>query len=173
MNTMEITKFVGAICGSLLIFLLIQTAGEAIYHDELEEAAYSIEVEEPEAAEGEGEGEEAPAEEAVDVAALVEAADPAGGESIFRRCASCHNLEGGNGVGPYLNGVVGRDIASIEDYSYSDVLAEKEGAWTPEELYAFIDEPAEYAEGTKMSFAGLDDPEDLANVVAYLSSVTN
>jgi mono/diheme cytochrome c family protein len=92
MNTMEITKLVGAVCGSLLIFLLIQTAAHAIYNTESEAVAFAVEVAEPTG------GDEAPAEE-VDVAALVSAADPAAGETVFKKCAACHKLDGANGVG--------------------------------------------------------------------------
>ena len=96
MDTMEVTKLVGAVCGSLLVFLLIQTAAHAIYNTESEAVGYAIEV--PEGAEG---GE--PAEEQVDVAALMSAADPAKGETVFKKCAACHKLDGANAVGPHLD----------------------------------------------------------------------
>ena len=102
MNTMEITKFVGAICGSLLIFLLIQTAAHAIYNTESETVAFVIEGVETGGAGGEE------AVEDVDVAGLVAAADVAKGETIFKKCAACHKLDGANAVGPHLNGIVGR-----------------------------------------------------------------
>lgn len=162
MNTMEITKYVGAICGSLLLFLLLGFLGETLYHSELEEAAYSIEVEG-----GEEEAEAEPAEQ-VDIAAVMAEADPGAGEAIFKRCAACHKLDGNNAVGPHLDGVVERDIASIEGFSYSDALVGIEGGWTHEELYAFLENPKGYAPGTIMSFAGLSKPEDRANVIAYL-----
>lgn len=166
MDTMEITKLVGAFCGSLLIFLLIGMGAEAIFYSEEEVVAYSIAVEEASPAA------ETPTEE-VDVATLVAAADPAAGESIFRRCAACHTLEGSNAVGPYLNGVVGREIASVEGYNYSEALTSLEGPWGDEELYYFVGNPKEYAPGTKMNFAGLADPEDRADLIAYLAAVSD
>lgn len=169
MNTMEITKLVGAFCGSLLVFLLISTVAHGIFNTHSETVAYSIPVEEEEAAGGEEE-----AAETVDVAALVAAADPAAGEGIFRRCASCHQVEAGaNAVGPYLHAVVGRDIASAEGYEYSEALAAKEGAWTDAELYAFLADPKEYVPGTTMAFAGLSKSEDRANLIAWLATQTN
>jgi cytochrome c len=168
MNTMEITKFVGALCGSLLVFLLISTAGGSIFNTSSDVVAFRIEVEEEDAAPTEGE-----AEEAVDVAALVAQADPGAGEGVFRRCAACHKVDGSNGVGPHLDGVVGRDIAAVDGFNYSAALAGKEGAWTAEEIYAFIENPRGYAEGTSMAFAGLSSSEDRADVIAYLESVTN
>ncbi len=162
MNTMEITKFVGAICGSLLIFLLLQTAAHAIYNTASETVAFEVEGVDTGGSGGED------AQEDVDVAALVAAADAAKGETVFRKCAACHKLDGAEGVGPHLNGVVGRPVASIDGFSYSDAMAAHGGDWTPEEIFAFLANPKREVPGTKMSFAGLPKPEDRANVIAYL-----
>lgn len=163
MNTMEITKFVGAICGSLLVFLLIQTAAHAIFDTSSDVVAFSVEVPEGQG----GGGEEAPVEQ-VDVAALVAAADPAAGETVFKKCAACHKLDGANGVGPHLDGVVGRPIGSVEGFSYSDGMASHGGDWTPENIFHFIDDPKKFVPGTKMTFAGLPKEEDRANLIAFL-----
>jgi cytochrome c len=162
MNTMEITKLVGAFCGSLLIFLLIQTASHAIFDTSSDVVAFAVEV-----PEGAGGGGEAP-EETVDVAALMSAADPAAGETVFKKCAACHKLDGANAVGPHLDGVVGRPVGSVEGFSYSDGMAAHGGNWTPEDLFAFLANPKKDVPGTKMSFAGLPKPEDRANVIAFL-----
>lgn len=167
MNTMEITKFVGAICGSLLVFLLIATASASIFDTHAEMAAYIIETDEPAA-------DEAPAEaETVDVAALVAAADPAAGEGVFRKCSACHKVDGTNAVGPHLDGVVGREKSAVPDFNYSGALAAVGGAWTPENLYAFLENPKGYAPGTAMAFAGLPKSEDRADVIAYLETLSN
>lgn len=167
MNTMEITKFVGAICGSLLVFLLIATASASIFDTRQEFAAFIIETDEPEAED------DAPAEEAVDVATLVAAADAAEGEGVFRKCAACHKLDGSNAVGPHLDGVVGRDKSAVPDFDYSGALAEVGGAWTVENLYAFLEDPKGYAPGTSMAFAGLAKSEERADVIAYLETYGN
>jgi cytochrome c len=165
MNTFELTKIVGAVCGSLLVFLLIETAAHALYNTESETVAFSVEL--PEGAEG-----EAPAEEeAVDITPLLAEADPAEGEAVFKRCASCHKVDGSDGVGPHLDGVVGRDIASVEGFNFSGALTGLEGAWEPQAISEFIEDPKDYAPGTAMSFAGLDDPEDRADLIAYLQSL--
>ena len=164
MNTMEITKFVGAICGSLLVFLLINTAAHAIFDTSSDVVAFSVEV--PEGAAGGGEG-AAPADD-VDVGALVAAADPAAGETIFKKCAACHKLDGANAVGPHLDGVVGRPVGSVADFSYSDPMKSHGGDWTPDNIFHFLDSPKKFIPGTKMTFAGLPKPEDRANVIAYL-----
>jgi cytochrome c len=164
MNTMEITKFVGAICGSLLIFLLIQMASHAIFDTHSDVVAFAVET-------PEGGGEEGAPAEDVDVAALVSAADAAKGEIVFKKCAACHKLDGANAVGPHLDGVVGRPVAAVEGFSYSDAMVAHGGEWTPEELFAFLANPKKDVPGTKMAFAGLPKPEDRANVIAYLETV--
>jgi len=163
MNTMEITKFVGAICGSLLAFLLIQFAAGMIFDTHSDVVAFSVPVED-------GEGEAAPEEE-VDVAALVAAADASAGEGLFRRCAACHKIDGADAVGPHLNGVYERDIASVAGFGYSDALTGIDGVWDAEHLFGFLANPKVYAPGTIMSFAGLPKPQDRANVIAYLASL--
>ena len=167
MNTMEITKFVGAICGSLLIFLLIQTAAHAIYNTESETVAFVIEGVETGGAGGEE------AVEDVDVAGLVAAADVAKGETIFKKCAACHKLDGANAVGPHLNGVVGRQVGSVSDFTYSDPMKAHGGDWTPDNLFHFLANPKKFVPGTKMSFAGLAKPEERADVIAYLEQHAN
>lgn len=94
------------------------------------------------------------------------------GESIFRRCASCHtvNQGGANGIGPNLYGVVGGPHAHRSDFSYSPALGAMSGPWTFEDLNAWLARPSAYAQGTTMSFAGLSDPLDRAAVILYLNA---
>jgi len=163
MNTMEITKFVGAGCGSLLVFLLIGQFAFELFSPHAERPGYEIPVEETSA--------EAAPEETVDVAALMSEADPAKGESVFKKCAACHSTAAGeNKVGPTLHGVIGRKIASEAGFSYSSALTGLEGNWGPEQLFGFLEDPKGFAPGTAMSFAGLPKPEDRANVIAYLET---
>lgn len=171
MDTMEITKIVGGVCGSLLAFLLIQTAADGLIvggeggHGDEHHFAYNIEVEEAGGATEE-------AVEEVPFAEVFASADATAGERLFRACASCHKLEdGANAVGPHLFGVVDRDIASVGGYSYSDALTGLDGAWTPEHMNDFLTSPSDYAPGTKMSYRGMGDAEDRANLIAYLQSI--
>jgi len=168
LDTMTLTKATGAVCGSLLIFLLGSWAAETIYatgggHGEDHAQGYVIDT-------GEDDAAEEPAEDTgPDLPALFASADPGKGERVFNKCKACHVLEDGqNGVGPHLYGVVGRNVGAVDGFNYSGALSEAADVWTAEELYAFLENPAGYAPGTSMGFAGLGKPEDRVNVIAYL-----
>jgi len=171
LDTMTLTKTMGALCGALLIFLLVSWAGDALYAtgsgghgEEGAEQAYTIAVED-------AGGGEASAEAGPPFAELLAAADVGAGEKVFAKCKACHKLDGTDGTGPHLNGVVERDIGAAGGFGYSAILTELPGNWTPDALDAFLANPKKYAAGTKMSFAGLPKVQDRANVVAYLASV--
>ncbi len=173
MDTMTNTKIVGGLCGAFLVFLLLNWAGESIYRvgpaehgaeGEATESANAIEVAEA--------GEDAAAvDSGPALADLLAAADLANGEKVFGKCKACHKLDGKNGTGPALNGIIDRDIGSSAGFSYSPAMAEKPGNWTPDEIYGFLAGPKAYLKGTKMVFAGLKKPEDRADVIAYLQSL--
>jgi cytochrome c len=93
---------------------------------------------------------------------------------VAKKCAACHNFEDGapNKIGPNLWGVVGRDIAALPDFSYSSALSEKEGDWSYEALSEFVASPKGWAPGTKMTFAGLKKPQDRADLILYLRSLS-
>jgi cytochrome c len=165
-DTMTITKVAAGLFGAWLVLLLGKFVSEEVYHNEVHgEAGYVIEVASAE--------EDAPEEEAVDFSVVLASADIGEGEKVFRKCSACHKaVQGENAVGPYLYGVVGRDIDSAEGYtSYSGNLEQSADVWTPENLNAFLEKPAAWAPGTTMGFAGLNKVEDRANVIAYLDSL--
>lgn len=107
---------------------------------------------------------------------LLASADVAAGQQVAQRqCASCHSFnEGGRaGVGPNLYGIVGAKHAHAEGFNYSQALrgmADK--PWTYEELNAWIHSPRAYAAGNRMSFAGLSNTQQRANLIAYLRSIS-
>lgn len=103
--------------------------------------------------------------------------DAAAGEKVFRKCATCHTVtpDGKSKVGPDLYGVIGRTTGAVEDFTYSDVLTQAGAAghvWTEAELDIFLESPKKAFPGTKMTFAGLKKPEERANVIAYIASVS-
>ena len=185
MDTMFWTKMTGALCGSLLIFLLVHWGAEEMYHvggygdhggeygddhgDDHEKVASALAwiviEEDTEVAVVE--------EEVVEVAFadVYTTADASAGERLWSRCRSCHKLEDGvNGTGPHLYAVVGREIGVVDGFNYSEVLETKGEAWTLENLNAFIENPKGWAPGTRMNFNGLDDIEDRANLIAYIET---
>ena len=172
-DTMTFTKALGAICGSLLVFLLLGWAGSSLYtmgggHGGEEVAqAYTIDT----GAEAPAEEGAAEAEAAAPFADLVAAADVAKGEKVFAKCKACHKVDGADITGPHLNGVVDRPIASVAGFGYSDGLkALSAKAWTLDELDAWLENSKAYAPGNKMSFAGLPTVEDRANLIAWLAT---
>ena len=100
--------------------------------------------------------------------------DAAKGEKVFVKCKTCHDVDKGvNRVGPTLKGVVGRPVASVEGFKYSeDMLAKgKEGAvWDEATLAAYLPDPKAWVPKTKMAFAGLKKPEDVMVLIAYLKT---
>ncbi len=155
----------------LLVFLLGNWAGELIYHvgevgegDELQQA-YTIDT----GADGDQSGGPAPT---VDFAEVYASADPAAGEKEFRACRSCHKVGAGeNGTGPTLYGIVGREVDAVAGYSYSGALEKVADVWTPENLSAFLADPKGFAPGTKMTYNGMRDIEDRANLIAWLDTL--
>ena len=95
-----------------------------------------------------------------------------GGRFEFRsKCSSCHSLDGSPKAGPHLNGVVGRNIASLEDYVYSDALAEADGRWTTSRLIEFMEYPHEMYPGTTMPGGFGLDKWQRREVAEYLASI--
>ena len=174
LNTMTVTKTAGALIGSLLFLLLVSWGASSLYHigpghvaeGEEHPQAYTIEVAEAESGADDG----AAADEGVDFEALLASADAAAGEKVFGKCKACHKLDGSKGTGPHLDGVVGRPVASVPDFAYSDGMKAHGGDWTPEPLQVFLTDPKGVVPGTKMSFAGLKKAEDRANLIAYLET---
>jgi cytochrome c len=171
-DTMTATKIVGALCGTLLVFLLANFVAETIYttaapahsgEGEQLAQAYTIDT---------GAAAETPAaEEGPPFAEILAAADAAAGEKVFAKCAACHKVDGTNGVGPHLNGVVGRNKASVEGFEYSEaLLAQGAEPWSPENINAFLTNPKGYVPGTKMNYNGLPKVEDRANIIAWLAT---
>jgi cytochrome c len=97
--------------------------------------------------------------------------DAVAGAKVFKKCAACHAVDGKNKIGPHLDGVIGRPVASVEDYKYSKAMtahAEEVPEWTEEALATYLHDPRGVVKGTKMAFVGLKKDEDIANVIAYL-----
>ena len=106
--------------------------------------------------------------------ALLATASPERGAQVAKQCQACHNFEEGQGpkVGPDLYNVVGRKIASAQGFNYSSALKSKNGTWDFNALNAWLTKPAAYAPGTAMTFAGLSNDKQRADVIAYLDTLS-
>ena len=106
---------------------------------------------------------------------LLAKADATKGAQFAKVCQTCHNFEKGAAakIGPPLYGVVGRPIASIPGFAYSDSLKGVGGNWTYEALNVMVGNPKKEASGTKMTFPGEKDPQRRADILAYLQTLSD
>jgi cytochrome c len=96
------------------------------------------------------------------------------GERQAQLCKACHSFnEGGpNMVGPALHGFFGREVGTREGFEYSAVMRNADFVWTPEALDAWLAQPGRFLPGNRMTFAGVPDREERANLIAYLLEST-
>lgn len=101
------------------------------------------------------------------------AGDAAKGKDLFGRCMVCHTAEKGgpNRVGPNLFGVVGRKAGTLPGYSYSTPMKNSGITWDEDVLAKYLVAPSKMVPGTKMPFGGFSDPEQAADVAAYLATL--
>ena len=164
-DTMVLTKAVAALCGTLLIFLLGNWAASELYvpRNAGAEQAFIIDT-----------GVDDVAAEPVAELSFEEAyevADAAAGSRLWSQCRACHALEEGrNAVGPYLHGVVNREIGAVTGFNYSGALQQAGDVWTPEVLSEFLLNPNALTPGTTMNYRGMPSVEDRANLIAYIES---
>ena len=107
--------------------------------------------------------------------ALLAKADAKKGAQDAKICQTCHNFDKGAGakIGPPLYGVVGRPIASVAGFAYSDSLKGVGGNWTYEEISKMITNPKSVAADTKMTFPGEKDAQRRADILAYLQTLSD
>ena len=119
----------------------------------------------------EGVVEEGAADAGPSLAELLASGSAEAGEAVFAKCTSCHTIDqgGANGIGPNLWGVLGTGIGEhAAGFAYSSALSSVDGSWTYEAMDEWLKSPRAFANGTKMSFAGLSSGEDRANVMLYM-----
>jgi cytochrome c len=99
--------------------------------------------------------------------------DSARGEKRFEECASCHKVERGvNGVGPSLYGIFGRKAGELPDFRYSPALKRSGITWTPQTLDTYLTDPQAMVPANRMPYAGMADPRDRADLIAYLQKMS-
>ena len=97
--------------------------------------------------------------------------DAAAGEKTFAVCKTCHAVEAGkNMIGPSLHAIVGRHAGEIPGYSYSAANKGSGIIWSEDKLFQYLEAPQRVVPGTKMTYTGIKDPQQRANVIAYLKT---
>jgi cytochrome c len=171
MNSFELNKILGAVLGTCLVLLAIHIASGAIFEPEKPaKPGYVIEVKQEQQGQKGGGGAAAPAH--VPIENLLANASTERGAQIAKQCELCHNLGKGQGnkIGPDLYGVVGRKVASEPGFNYSPQLKAKGGTWTFDALDKWLLNPRADVPGTLMTFAGIPNERQRADVIAYLNS---
>jgi cytochrome c len=104
-------------------------------------------------------------------AGAARAQDVAAGEKVFSKCMQCHRIGLGatNFYGPVLNGLIGRKAGTVPNYKYSAATENSGIVWTKETLSTYLRQPKHDVPGTNMTFAGLQNQDDIDNVIAYVS----
>lgn len=99
------------------------------------------------------------------------AGNAAAGKALYEaKCGGCHSVEA-NRIGPRHRDVVGRKVASVPGFDYSDALKKLGGVWTPARLDTWLRNPQAMAPGAKM-FLTVPDPQQRRDIIAYLASVS-
>jgi len=166
MDSFEINKIVAAV---LVVFLVVFGIGKisdiVFYVEKPTTSAYKVEIVNASTSTG------SDTLETVDIAALLAVGDAEHGKNVFKKCSACHSVKKGgkNKIGPALYGVLGRNMAGLEDYKYSKALIAFAKSWTFGEMNSFLIKPTAYIKGTKMAFAGLKKDKDRASVILFMN----
>ena len=154
-----------ALAGGVVALGLSIVSGMIFHSERPEHMGYVIE--------GVEEGGDAGAAPAVPLPVLLASADATKGADVFKKCTACHTIEQGgpNGIGPNLYATMGEAIAQGKNgYAFSDALKGIGGSWDFEKMDAWLASPRKFAPGTKMTFAGIPDAQERANLIVWLNA---
>ncbi|MBF0680742.1 MAG: cytochrome c family protein [Devosia sp.] len=172
MNSFELNKIMGAVLGTLMFVMGVGFVAEAIYQP-IEDNGPGYALPEPDLV-ASAPVDEAPAQS---IGFFLASASAERGAAATRKCQSCHSFGEGepNKMGPNLYNTVGNTKAHAEGFAYSDILLEQKAegqVWSYDNLNAFLENPKSYAPGTKMNFAGVRSPEERADIMAYMQTLS-
>jgi len=169
MDSFELNKIIAAVLMVALLVIGLGKIADSIFQvKKPKNPGYVVEVETQLAS---GTSQATEEVEKIDINAVMALGDVVSGEKIFKKCVACHSIKKGgkNKIGPALYNVVGRAVGGVDDYKYSKTLASYGKDWTFDELNGFLQKPASYLKGTKMSYAGLRKEKDRASIIKYLN----
>ena len=167
MSSFRLNQCIAALLLSILIAMFVGNFAELLYSPTNPKIrGYAVEVR--------GMAEDLNNTEVVqiDIAALMSKGVAEMGKKIAKKCVSCHSFDknGPHKIGPNLFNVVGSKKASKSGYKYSDAMIKKGGIWSEEDLFSFLTKPKQYIPGTKMVFPGIKNPEQVADLIAFLKT---
>ena len=172
MESFELNKILGALLASSMVVLCVHLLASSLFAPvRPTKPGFKIAaLRQPASA-----GPAAKTEEAAPIATRLAHADIDRGKATSKICMACHTLAEGapNKVGPNLWNVVDRPRASEPGFDYSAAMKAKGGKWSFEELDKFLTHPQGYIPGTKMTFSGLENPEQRADLIAYLRTLSD
>ena len=172
MNPFEVNKIAGAILMSLLIVVVIGHVGDVLVP--IPKAAHDAAMA-PHGGSGAAHQAAAPTAAEKPIAELLKTAKVDDGAKVFKKCQACHTGEkaGANKVGPNLWNIIGEKKAHMAGFAFSDAMQKSPGDWSYDALNQFLTKPSAYVPGTKMTFAGIREPQERANVIAYLRTLSD
>jgi len=177
MSPFELNKIAGAILFAGLVAMVSWIISANIYHVDNHHGSTAYALTAVEEEDGDAVAEAGAAEAvvaAVSIESLLAMADAGKGKKLFKKCAACHTTDQGgkNKVGPNLWNIIGRDVASVEGFKYSDAMTARGGDWNVAALNEFLTKPKGTVPGTKMSFAGVKKDGARANLLLFLQSLS-
>jgi cytochrome c len=174
MDAFEVNKVIGAVLSALLLIVGSKTVLDIAYREHkpekpgwalpITEVSHSAAPEKP-----------AAPFDAKQVLGLLSKASADGGKDTFKRCLQCHTPEKGgpNRVGPNLWGIVGRKSGTHAGFPYSEAMKTHNADWSFEQLATYLHDPKAAVPGNKMAFAGIKDNAELADLLAYLRTLSD
>jgi cytochrome c len=178
MDSFEFSKIAAGVLMALLVIVGSRTYIQS-HHAHYDAAAgYTLPEPPPEeAAAAAGAGAEKAAEfNPADVVSKIASANAETGKKAAGKCMACHTADASSPskAAPNLWNIVNRKLAARDDFKgYSDQMKSKGGDWTYEHLAGFLHAPKTWLPGTKMGFAGISKPQELADVIAYLRTLAD
>jgi cytochrome c len=172
MDSFEFNKITASILVALLIGMIGSLLSENLVHPtKLEKPVLVIEGVEvtPKL------GDKLEDETLKPITPLLAAASVERGQAIAKKCTQCHTFEKGgpNKTGPNLWNIIGAKVAHAADFAYSAGFKDKGGTWDDENLNILLHKPRSFVQSTKMSFVGLKDAQERADVIAYLHTISD